>query len=1120
MKALVLETTKFSPVRSALKARIWSPSREEWLPSLGTTGWVHLEGNGGTLMTVACEAIFTLARSPMPDIVVNLSCAPTSGGAKKDDLHIEGSLSSRETVGLHDFVLLDSHTSETAFMENLHKRFMENLIYTYIGTMLVSVNPYKDLELYTQRQMELYQGVNFIELPPHIYAVADNAYRVMCTERNNHFILISGESGSGKTETSKKILQYLAIACPTTEKLQTVRDRLLLSNPVLEAFGNAKTLRNDNSSRFGKYMDVQFDYKGAPTGGHILSYLIEKSRVVHQNQGERNFHIFYQLLEGGEDHLIRWLGLQRDPQLYSYLIQGECAKVSSISDQANWKLVRRAFTIIEFTEADIEYLFGLVASVLHLGNIKYDEDSHGHAIIKDGSQLQLISKLLGAPVSILQEALTNRKIEARAEEVLSPLSIELAYYARDALAKAIYGRSFNWLVNKINGSLANKDPSQKTVIGLLDIYGFEVFETNSFEQFCINYCNEKLQQLFIAMTLKAEQEEYEIEGIEWEPVQYFDNKIICDLIEEKHKGIIAIMDEECLRPGEATDLSFLAKLEEKVGDHPHFLTRKLAGPGCRKSIDWVDFRLIHYAGEVTYCAVGFLEKNNDLLYRNLKEVMIKSKNNILRDCFHASELDNRKRPETVTTQFKNSLIRLIEILMSKEPTYIRCIKPNNAKQAGKFEEELVRHQVKYLGLMEHLRVRRAGFAYRRKYEIFLQRYKSLCPDTWPNWNGPAREGVERLVKYLGYQSNEYKLGRTKLFIRFPRTLFATVDSFEMRKNQLVSKIQAKYKGCLGKRAFQKKKKAAVKLESCWRGVLARKAAKKRAWAAQTIRKFILGFINRDKSPHGQNKEFISIMQYNYLWKLKDHVPRNVLDKKWLTPPKAMKKTSDLLHKLCIRNLVRKYCRTITPQRIEQMKQKTVTSQLFRGKKDGYQQSISQPFEETRFSEQDVNPKVLQLMKYDKIKYGTPVVKYDIHGFKARPRHLLMTQTTLYVTEQAKIKQKIDYSGLKGISVSNLSDGFLIIHVSPEDNKQKGDAILQCEHIFETVTKLCMLTSKQDAVTVAQGSITFHFQGKEGIIDFTAGAETQVYKAKNGHLTVVSLKTLIYIFTVIVFAHNF
>ncbi|XP_074869086.1 unconventional myosin-Ih isoform X2 [Carettochelys insculpta] len=980
---------------------------------------------------------------------------------------MEGALIARDRVGVQDFVLLDSHTSEAAFLDNLRKRYRENLIYTYIGTLLVSVNPYKELDFYSIKQMEIYQGVNFFELPPHIYAIADNAYRVMCAEYNNHFILISGESGAGKTEASKKILQYFAVTCPTTEQLQIVRDRLLLSNPVLEAFGNAKTLRNDNSSRFGKYMDIQFDFKGAPVGGHILSYLIEKSRVVHQNNGERNFHIFYQLLEGGEDDLLRWLGLERNPQKYTYLAQGRCAKVSSINDKSDWKTVRKAFSVIDFTETDIEHLFGVIASVLHLGNIQYEEDSNGHAIITNGSQIKWISKLLGVHLSILQEALTHRKIEARSEEVLTPLNIDLAFCARDAVAKAIYGRTFTWLVNKINGALANKDLTRKTVIGLLDIYGFEVFETNSFEQFCINYCNEKLQQLLIEMTLKAEQEEYEMEGIEWEPIPYFNNKIICDLVEEKHKGIIAILDEECLRPGEATDLSFLEKLEEKVGDHAHFLTRKLADQKTRKSIDWVDFRLLHYAGEVTYCVVGFLEKNNDLLYRNLKEVLCKSKNGIITECFLPSELDNRRRPETVATQFKTSLASLIEILMSKEPSYIRCIKPNDGKEPDKFDDVLVRHQVKYLGLMEHLRVRRAGFAYRRKYELFLQRYKSLCPATWPHWHGPAAEGVERLIKHIGYKPEDYKLGRTKIFIRFPRTLFATEDAFEHSKHLLVTRIQARYKGCLGKREYKKQREAAIKLEACWRGALARKEAKKRMWAVDTIKRFIKGFINRKNPLCSENDEFIRFVQCTYLTKLRDHVPKNVLDKNWLKPPAILEETSEMLKKICMRNLVRKYCQGTTAERTAQLQQKAVASAIFRGKKDGYLQSISQPFADTRQNERDINPKVLQLIRGEKVKYVTPVVKYDRNGFKARERQLVLTQSAAYVVEMAKIKQKIDYATLKGISTSNLSDGILVIHV-PEDNKQKGDVILQCKHIFETITKLCMLANRQNAVQVVQG----------------------------------------------------
>ncbi|KFR08825.1 Unconventional myosin-Ih, partial [Opisthocomus hoazin] len=670
-------------------------------------------------------------------------------------------------VGVQDFVLLDSHTSETAFLSNLRKRYQENLIYTYIGTLLVSVNPYKELDIYTVTQMQLYRGVNFFELPPHLYAIADNAYRVMCSEYNNHFILISGESGAGKTEASKKILQYYAVTCPTTEQLQIVRDRLLLSNPVLEAFGNAKTLRNDNSSRFGKYMDIQFDFKGAPVGGHILSYLIEKSRVVHQNHGERNFHIFYQLLEGGDKDLLCWLGLERNPQKYAYLIQGRCAKVFSINDKNDWKIVRKAFSIIDFTEKDIEHLFGIVASVLHLGNIQFEEDSNGHAIIRDGTQIKWISKLLGAHLSILQEALTHRKIEARSEEVLSPLNVDLAFYARDAVAKAIYGRTFTWLVNKINGSLANKDSTRKTVIGLLDIYGFEVLDTNSFEQFCINYCNEKLQQLLIEMTLKAEQEEYELEGIEWEPIPYFNNKIICDLVEQKHKGIISILDEECLRPGEATDLSFLEKLEEKVGDHAHFVT--YAFTLCILPQRKLFPSLIH----------NRISGREQFWLCNKENQAAHPLSNVVMSCagrVRPGVLGRWwRRPETVATQFKNSLTSLIEILMSKEPSYVRCIKPNENKEPGRFDDHLIRHQVKYLGLMEHLRVRRAGFAYRRKYELFLQRYKSLCPATWPHWHGPAAEGVERLIKHIGYKPEEYKLGRTKIFIRFPKTLFATED---------------------------------------------------------------------------------------------------------------------------------------------------------------------------------------------------------------------------------------------------------------------------------------------------------------------------------------------------------
>ncbi|XP_040012773.1 unconventional myosin-Ic isoform X5 [Xiphias gladius] len=950
---------------------------------------------------------------------------------------MEASLTARDRVGIQDFVLLDAYTSESAFLDNLRKRFHENLIYTYIGTLLVSVNPYKELDIYSKKQMDIYMGVNFFELPPHIYALADNVFRTMLSEFSNHFILISGESGAGKTEASKKILQFYAVSCPSTRLLNNVRDRLLLSNPVLEAFGNAKTLKNDNSSRFGKYMDIQFDHQGGAVGGHILSYLLEKSRVVHQNHGERNFHIFYQLVEGGEEDLLRWLGLERNCQHYSYLVQ-----------------------------------------------------------------------LLGIPAQVLQQGLTHRKIEAKTEEVFSPFSVEHAVYARDALAKAIYGRTFNWLVNKINESLANKDSSRKTVIGLLDIYGFEVFNVNSFEQFCINYCNEKLQQLFIQLTLKSEQEEYEMEGIEWEPVPYFNNRIICDLVEEKYRGIISLLDEECLRPGEATDLTFLEKMEEKIGGHPHFVTHKLADQKTRKTLERGVFRLLHYAGEVTYCVVGFLDKNNDLLYRNGKEVMRQSKNAIIKHCFPSTEPDSKKRPETVVTQFKSSLVGLTEILMSKEPWYVRCIKPNEAKQPGRFDDVLVRHQVKYLGLMEHLRVRRAGFAYRRKYDIFLQRYKPLCPDTWPNWKGTAAEGVRRLVKHLGYKSDEYKLGRTKIFIRHPRTLFATEDAFQVCKHKLATRIQAKYKGYRVKGDYLKQREAATKIENCWRGLMARKEREKRAWAVKVIKKFIKGFMTRNQPACTDNSDYLAYVRQNYLTRLKENLPKTLLEKdSWLTPPPIMQEVSQLLKKLYIRHMVQKYVRRITPQRKAQLLLKVQTSSMFKGKKENYPFSVCRPFLDTRIGVEDINIRVFQMIRHEQIKYSVPVVKYDRNGFRPRLRQLILTQEAAYLVEEAKIKQRIDYSSLKGVSVSNLSDNFLILHVTCDDIKQKGDLVLQCDYLFEALTRLSVIANKQNCIKVVQGSVRFDIQpGREGFVDFKSGQESMVYRAKNGHLMVESTRT--------------
>uniref|UniRef100_A0A7N8X8E9 Myosin Ic, paralog a n=1 Tax=Mastacembelus armatus TaxID=205130 RepID=A0A7N8X8E9_9TELE len=860
---------------------------------------------------------------------------------------MESALTARDRVGVQDFVLLENYNSEAAFIENLRRRFKENLIYTYIGSVLVSVNPYKELEIYSKQQMERYRGVI-----TSFYAVSDNTYRAMRTERKDQCILISGESGAGKTEASKKILLYYAVTCPANDHMAALGDRLLQSNPVLEAFGNAKTLRNDNSSRFGKYMDVQFDFRGTPVGGHILNYLLEKSRVVHQNQGERNFHIFYQLLDGGDDNLLSTLDLERNPQNYHYMVKGNCPRVSSINDKNNWKVVMKALPVIGFTEQEN-------------GPISITEHSNIHKWSQKGiveNRCVVVFQLLGVDGSALREALTHKKLTAKGEEVIVFVFL-FAVCARDALAKAVYGRTFTWLVEKINQSLSSKDSS---VIGLLDIYGFEVLQHNSFEQFCINYCNEKLQQLFIELTLRSEQEEYETEGIAWETVKYFDNKIICDLIEEKHKGIISIL--VCMS-------SYLERL----------VIHKLANGKTRRVMSREEFRLLHYAGEVNYNVNGFLDKNNDLLNRNLKEVMCQSDNQILSHCFRKEEVIDQKRQEMAATQFKNSLMKLMEILMSKEPSYVRCIKPNDAKQPGKFDEVLVRHQVKYLGLMENLRVRRAGFAYRRRFEAFLQRYKPLCPETWPNWNGRLVDGVSLLVNHLGYKPEEYKLGRSKIFIRFPKTLFTTEDALEAKK-------------------------------------------------------FIKGFIYRHEEYCPENEYFLDHVRYSFLKNLHKNLPKSVLDKSWPTPPPSLVEASEHLRRLHMRNMVIKYCRRVQPEWKKQMMQKVVASEIFKDQKDSYPQSVGRLFLDSRL----------------------------------------------------------------GISVSSLTDGIFVLHMPSEDNKQKGDVVLQCSHVIELVTKLAMMANKINYVNISPGSIRFSMaRGKEGIIDFVRGSELKVAKGKRGHLLVVS-----------------
>ncbi|XP_078680580.1 unconventional myosin-Ic-like isoform X1 [Branchiostoma floridae x Branchiostoma belcheri] len=1025
--------------------------------------------------------------------------------------HVEGALSARDRVGVLDFVLLENYRSEDAFIENLRKRFQHNLIYTYIGPVVVSVNPYRDLKLYTPEQMQIYRGVNFYEAPPHIFATADNAYRSMRGEARDQCVLISGESGAGKTEASKKMLQYLAVCSTHSHDVDRIKDRLILSNPVLEAFGNAKTIRNDNSSRFGKYMDVQFDYKGAPVGGHILNYLLEKSRVVQQAEGERSFHIFYQLLAGADQDLLDTFFLERRPDSYAYLSKGNCTRVSSIDDKADFKTVYNALKVIDFTQEEIEELLSIVASIIHLGDVVFTSDGDRAGIV-DAMPVNRVARLLQCPEEILEKALTHRTIVAKGEKLLSPLNEDQAAYARDALSKAVYDRMFTWLVQKINTSLANKEQYRKHVIGLLDIYGFEVFQKNSFEQFCINFCNEKLQQLFIELTLKSEQEEYLSEGIEWEPIAYFNNKIICDLVEERHRGIISILDEECLLPGDPTDLTFLAKLENAVGEHPHFVSHRTGDVQTRKTLDRDEFRLRHYAGDVTYSVTGFLDKNNDLLYRDLKEAMCESKNQVTSSCFPKSELDDKKRPVTTATQFKTSLNQLMAILMKEEPSYVRCIKPNDNKMPGVFDPILIRHQVKYLGLMENLRVRRAGFAYRRPYEAFLNRYKCLCKDTWPNYYGKPKDGVELLCQAMEYRHDEYRLGNTKIFIRLPKTLFATEDAFQLKKHDLATTIQATYKGHAQYKKYKRMQWAVTMIAAHWKRVAAKRLLERRRKAAQVLRRYINGFITRNQPPNGDNEMFINHCRVTFLHKLRDSLPKSILDKSWPTAPPNLRETSALLKDMFHNNQVRRYCLNMSPQKKMQMQEKLTASEIFKGKKSSYPESVAQPFKSNRLTPQHeaLKSKVFDkkyLSQEERPKYMSPVTKYDRHGYKTRPRVLIATNLAVYILDEQdfKLKDKILYENLTGISVSELADGIFVIHAECTDKKEKGDVILLSDQVIEATTKIALAAGKINSIQVVKpGGLAYTMSGgKEGLIEFSLGAETRVEKGKKGQLVVVA-----------------
>ncbi|XP_064424693.1 unconventional myosin-If [Latimeria chalumnae] len=703
--------------------------------------------------------------------------------------------------GVDDMVLLSKITEE-AIVENLKKRYMDDYIFTYIGSVLISVNPFKQMPYFTDREIELYQGAAQYENPPHIYALTDNMYRNMMIDGENQCVIISGESGAGKTVAAKYIMGYISKVSGGGEKVQHVKDIILQSNPLLEAFGNAKTVRNNNSSRFGKYFEIQFSRGGEPDGGKISNFLLEKSRVVNQNESERNFHVFYQLLEGASAEQRENLGIMT-PDYYFYLNQSGTYKVDGTDDNTEFHETVNAMQVIGISLNDRTIVLQIAAGILHLGNISFKELGN-YAQVESTDLLAFPAYLLGIDQQRLNEKLTSRKMDSKwggkTESINVTLNVEQACYTRDALSKGLYTRVFDFLVESINKAI--QKPYEEYSIGVLDIYGFEIFKKNGFEQFCINFVNEKLQQIFIELTLKAEQEEYVQEGIKWSPIEYFNNKIVCDLIESKLNppGIMSVLDDVCATmhaTGEGADITLLQKLQAAVGRHEHFNSWNSG------------FVIHHYAGKVSYDVNGFCERNRDVLFTDLIELMQSSEYPFIRSLFPEKlDSDKKSRPSTASTKIKKQANDLVNTLMKCTPHYIRCIKPNETKRPKDWEESRVKHQVEYLGLRENIRVRRAGFAYRRVFNKFLQRYAILTPETWPRWRGDERRGVQHLLQSVNMDADQYQMGKSKVFVKNPESLFLLEEMRERKFDGFARTIQKAWRRYIAKRKYEQMREEA------------------------------------------------------------------------------------------------------------------------------------------------------------------------------------------------------------------------------------------------------------------------------------------------------------------------
>ncbi|GBG26943.1 Myosin-12 [Hondaea fermentalgiana] len=799
----------------------------------------------------------------------------------------------RKGTGLENMDDL-THLNEACVLHNVSARFAEQKIYTRTGPILVAMNPFEWLPIYGQDAMATYceTGRGLDELPPHCFAEAQKAYTALVSSGASQSLIICGESGAGKTETTKLMLEFLSHNYTEAANLG-IAERIMKSNPLLEAFGNAKTLRNRNSSRFGKFIQLGFREKSIQ-GAHVSNYLLEKSRTVRQNKGERNYHIFYQLCRGADPKRAQALGLGQDMQVFRYLNQSGCVDVPHLDDATEFLSTLDAMKAIDVPEQEMDAIFRIVAAILHLGNVQFGKsDPSGIAGASSGSKPRSVSvasedssetaqvavggadieetktgdgttnrsalrqacDLLGCDASKLAHALTVKYIKVNGKAIESPLDNRKAADLRDALAKSIYSQLFTHIVECVNSSLQkNVQTSLQTAIGILDIYGFESFRENGFEQLLINYANEKLQSLFNEQVFRAEETMYKAEGVPFSRTEIPNNEKCISLV----NGIFKLMHDECLRMSAGSDLSLAGQITQQYRSHPHF---GVCGPGSRrKGTSETNFAIVHFAGEIVYTCADFIKKNRDTLYPHVEAILAASKAPLVGQLFpgqaraeaeakDGSNVSSRgpatsKLQETVAKAFAAQVNVLTEEIRKTNPIFVRCIKTNNELVSGKVDRIEVLRQLKNAGVIAALEMRRAGFPNRLGYKDFCLRCRALLPRDARVGDGLWRGLVEELFASgpIASWADGVAFGQTKVFLR--ANVLHEVDSvIQQHVTEQVISLQSIVRQYLHVQRFKAKRRLAIWTQAHFRGHRARLALAaqiraleaKRVWFARTAR---------------------------------------------------------------------------------------------------------------------------------------------------------------------------------------------------------------------------------------------------------------------------------------------